>query len=217
MHTHYPHVFVLMQRVQHAVIEGYIRYQFIHCSRAKAAALAMQFEARYETEVSKYIRHRRKQAGIARARFFSVLDDDAMVRGFLMATKGAGLIEGEAMHDPSKSRIVLGAYELVHDGIGWSWRFTNRAMKDWRSRVHSAIARGDTQGLQQIVRYLYRTAGFRLVRRQVGELASYIRGEWRRLQKGKPPELPRFLPYIRRLPDNWTPNALDPALGPRGK
>ncbi|WP_257825106.1 hypothetical protein [Burkholderia glumae] len=220
MSARYHHLFVLMQRVQDAVIDGYTRYQIIRCDEMKAAQLSRKFAAAYETEISKQARWRRRRAGLACAKFLTVGNGDGTVTGFLMVTaEGAGLVRKEPLLDPSSKRIVVGSYELVHDGVGWSWRFTAEAMKHWRSRLHAAIARGDTVALQQLVRYLYRTAGFRLVRRQVGELAKYIGGESRRLRKGKgaSPNLPSFLPYMRRLPDDWTPGALAPGIIARGK
>ncbi|WP_321927197.1 hypothetical protein [Burkholderia sp. BCC1998] len=217
MSGHYQHIFVLMQRVQDALIKGYTGYQIIRCDEAKAAQLKRKFAAAYETEISKQARWRRRRAGLACAKFLTVGDADGAVTGFLMVTAGAGLVMKEPLLDPSRKRITIAAYELIHDGVGWSWRFTAEAMKQWRSRLHSAIASADTEELQQLVRYLYRTAGFRLVRRQVGELAKYIRGEWRRLRRGPPPELPSFLPYVRRLPDDWTPGGLPPSIIARGK
>lgn len=217
MHTHYRHVFVLMQRIQDSVIDGYERYQRIECSPEKGEKLGRQFHADYGTENDKHARYRAKRAGISRVRFFSI-EQDGQVLGFLMATAGRGLIQRETMLDPAKQRIEIGAYELIHDGVGWSWRFTKDAMKSWRERIHNAIARDDLAELQNTIRYLYRTAGFRLVRKQVGELGKYIRGEWRRLRKGTPPDLPTFLYYMRRLPDDWTPSSAPaPSIIARGK
>ena len=209
MHTHYLHRFVLMQRLQDALIDGYERYQFIECSPDKAAKLARQFANAYETGISQQARWRRRRSGIACAKFLSLHEaGNEMVTGFLMATReGKGLIRQEQLYDPSKKRIVLGSYELVHDGVSWSWRYTAAAMKLWRKRIHDAIAKDNMDALLTIIRSLYRSAGFRLVRKQIGLLANYIRGEWRRLRKGAPPDLPTFLQYIKRLPDDWTPGA----------
>jgi len=72
MHVHYQHRFVLMQRVQDAVIDGYDRYQQIACSPEKAAQLARQFAARYETEISTQSRWRGKRSGLACANFLTL-------------------------------------------------------------------------------------------------------------------------------------------------
>jgi hypothetical protein len=50
---------------------------------------------------------------------------------------------------------------------------------------------------------LYGSPGFRLVRRQVGMLSKWLRGEWTRLRKDNEsmPPLPTFLAYVRRLPN----------------
>lgn len=48
---------------------------------------------------------------------------------------------------------------------------------------------------------LYQSPGFRLVRRQVGMLARWLRMEWGKLRKEPMPELPTFLAYVRRLPN----------------
>jgi hypothetical protein len=47
---------------------------------------------------------------------------------------------------------------------------------------------------------LYRSAGFRGVRSQVGKAAALLRAEWRRRRGSEPmPRLPKVLPYVRRL------------------
>ncbi|PLP85404.1 hypothetical protein CYD26_24795, partial [Pseudomonas sp. FFUP_PS_473] len=87
MHVHYLHRFVLMQRVQDAVIDGYDRYQQIACSPDKAAQLARQFAARYETEISKQSRWRRKRSGLACAKFLSLKEATLTeVHALLMVT-----------------------------------------------------------------------------------------------------------------------------------
>lgn len=207
MHVHYLHRFVLMQRVQDAVIDGYDRYQQIACSPDKAAQLARQFAARYKTEISKQSRWRRKRSGLACAKFLSLKEATLTeVHALLMVTsEGAGSVQNEPLNDPAKRRIQLWGYELVHDGVGWSWRYTADSMKQWRTRIHKAIAVDNQAQLLTIVRSLFRSAGFRLVRKQIGELVNYLRGEWRRLRKGELPAIPTFLPYIKRLPDDWLP------------
>ncbi|MGF6510647.1 hypothetical protein [Paraburkholderia sp. 32] len=194
-----------MQRIQDALVDGYTEYQMIECSLDKAKELARQFAASYETEISKQARWRRRRSGIACAKFLTLADDQT-VRGVLMVTaEGKGLIRREALADANQARIQLGGYEMVHDGVSWSWRFSAATMKQWKTSIHRAIAKDDQNQLLEIIRRLYRCAGFRLVRKQVGELVNYIRGEWRRLRNGPPPPLPTFLPYIKRLPDDWSP------------
>ena len=50
---------------------------------------------------------------------------------------------------------------------------------------------------------LYNTPGFRLVRRQVGQLVTFARREWERLRPASGPKLNArtFLPYVTRLPN----------------
>lgn len=214
----YRHIFVLMQRIQDAVIDGYTQYQPIICDVLRARLLKRKFAVAYETEISASARWRRRHLELARAKFLILEDVDGTVFAFLMVTAdGVGCVRDEPLHDVSRRRIVLGAYELVHDGVGWSWRFTAEAMKEWRSKLRCAIAGNDTAAYWQLVRLLYESAGFRLVRRQVGELANYVRGEWRKVRKGSPPALPSFLPYMRRVSDDWTPNPVAPAIISRGK
>jgi hypothetical protein len=207
MPKNYGHIFVFMQRIQDALINGYQMYQRIECTADKAGKLRAKFARSFEIEISKQSRWRRRQSGLACAKFLTH-EVDGHVTGYLLVTnEGKGLVKTEPLLHATAKRIELMDYEIVHDGVGWSWRFTETKMKRWRTLFHDAIARDNLDQLLTHVRRLYRSAGFRLVRKQVGELANFIRGTWRRLRKGAPPDLPTFLPYVKRLSDDWTPSS----------
>jgi len=57
--------------------------------------------------------------------------------------------------------------------------------------------------IEKIMDALYHAPGFRLVRRQVGKLVAYAKGEWRRLRPDTSVAIRTrgFLPYVQRLPN----------------
>ena len=126
--------------------------------QGSAARTAVRGAARYETEISKQSRWRRKRSGLACAKVLSLREATlAEVHALLMVTsEGAGSLQSEPLHDPAKRRIQLWGYELVHDGVGRSWRYTADSMKQWRTRIHKAIAVDNQAQLLMIVRSLFR-------------------------------------------------------------
>jgi hypothetical protein len=70
-------------------------------------------------------------------------------------------------------------------------------------RLRNAIIAKNEVALEMAIASLYGSPGFRLVRRQVGMLSKWLRGEWTRLRKDNEPmpPLPTFLAYVRRLPN----------------
>ncbi len=99
------------------------------------------------------------------------------------------------------NRIRLPDYELVHDGVSWSWRMSQATYSFHQKRLRNAILARNDLLYGVAVASLYHSPGFRLVRRQVGMLARWLRLEWGKLRKEPMPELPTFLPYVRRLPN----------------
>jgi hypothetical protein len=70
-----------------------------------------------------------------------------------------------------------------------------------QKRLRNAILARNDLLYGVAVASLYQSPGFRLVRRQVGMLARWLRMEWGKLRKEPMPELPTFLAYVRRLPN----------------
>lgn len=135
----------------------------------------------------------------------------------LVVTDGVGRVAvREQLKFIGSERIELEGYELVHDGVSWSWQMTRKRFHYWKERIHAVAAkqpkvRGvgeDVEGrfdpdIEQVMDALYHAPGFRLVRRQVGKLVAYAKGEWRRLRPGTSVQIrPRsFLPFVQRLPN----------------
>jgi hypothetical protein len=102
--------------------------------------------------------------------------------------------------------LNLFGYELVRltkDGSDrpvWTWRMSAESYEALRSRVIDTVRRGDARTVRQLLVSLYRSAGFRGVRSQVGKAAALLRSEWKRRRGAEPmPRLPRLLPYVQRL------------------
>ena len=195
---------VVMQQLQDAVGHGFTYWHFGDVANSKMHQLRQKFHELYGTGESKFSRYRRRKAGRAAAMLveYPVGKKTAF---FLLATSGAGLIhERDTLRDGTqkKSRIELTGYELVHDGLTWSWRMTGQTYQSWKDRITRAISMNNDLELRRAIHTLFRTPGFRLCRKQVGYLSVFYRETWRRLRaKTDPmPPLPTFLAYVRRLP-----------------
>lgn len=216
-----PNRLTLMQRVQDAARHGFHGYFVGQVSREKWEKLSLKFAREYDTDMPRSTRSKRRKAGEAVALVYACppppWEPSGPIHFVLLATAGAGRIRArEQLLELQKNRLELEGYELVHDGVGWSWQMTAARYRYWRERIHSAAARPPAQrafhmedGLQldlhaeEILDALYHAPGFRLVRRQVGKLVAYLISEWRRLRPANEPQpRPRgFLPYVRRLPN----------------
>jgi hypothetical protein len=107
--------------------------------------------------------------------------------------------------DPTQ-RLELFEYELVRmtkegfDRPVWTWRMSAETYEALRTRVIDTVRRGDVHTVRQLIASLYRSAGFRAVRSQVGKTVALLRAEWKRRRGTEPlPRLPRLLPYVQRL------------------
>jgi hypothetical protein len=107
--------------------------------------------------------------------------------------------------DPAQ-RLELFGYELVRmtkegcDRPVWTWRMSAGTYEALRTRVIDTVRRGDAHTVRQLIASLYRSAGFRGVRSQVGKTVALLRAEWKRRRGTEAlPRLPRLLPYVQRL------------------
>ena len=93
---------------------------------------------------------------------------------------------------------------------------TRARQKYWANRIHEICAYPPAKrrekmrdgvlvdpDIEEVMDVLFNTPGFRLVRRQVGQLVTLAKREWQRHRPSNGPKLlPRtFLPYVRRLPN----------------
>lgn len=196
---------LLMQRLQDYARLDYRYYFQGEVGLDKLNSLSRKFAQQYETELSKFQRARRKRSGEAVTQFLVWIPTDSDKAHFwLMATEGKGRIhEYETLQDlrDKASRISLSDYELVHDGVSWSWRMTQATYSYHQKRLRNAILARNDFLLGVGIASLFQSPGFRLIRRQVGMLTRWFRLEWVKLRKEPVPALPTFLPYVRRLPN----------------
>lgn len=214
-----PDRVTFMQRVQAAPGLGYTRWFVGRVDAEKWPKLETKFAQRYGTNLDKGTRYRRRRSGevVALVYGFPVTGEKEIFY-CLLASEGKGLLNEleKDMKQFEKDRVKVDGYELVHDGKTWSWRMTQRTFSMWHNQIHRAASLppirrrkgNDALGTydhhaEEIMDLLYSTPGFRLVRRQVGKLACYMREEFKRLRPaGWPAPRPRtFLKYVQRLPN----------------
>lgn len=210
---------VFMQRVQHAAAREYHYYIVGAVEEAKFEKLAERFQTYYGVNDSKYSRHRRRARGEAVTVLHAVRFDQK-IHFCLMSTSGKGRVtERERLNDlrvkSSRLKSPCGKYQLIHDGRSWSWAMTKEQYQKWRERIHIIAAlpperrkittyNGETKDphIEKILDRLYAEPGFRMVRKQIGQLVVYLDHEWSR---HRPTSNPRpyqrtFLSYVRILP-----------------
>ena len=201
----YESKILAMQRLQDAARFDYCLYFQGEFGLEKLPAIAKKFAREYDTELTKSQRSRRKLSGEAVTQFLVWKPESGDAATFwLLTTGGKGrVMERESFVDlrDKEHRISLTGYELVHDGVSWSWRMEKTTYTNHQKRLRNAILAKNNLALDMAS--LFSSPGFRLVRRQVGMLSKWLRGEWLRLRKDTEPmpALPTFLAYVRRLPN----------------
>lgn len=216
-----PDRLTLMQRIQDAARHGYHHFTTGQTTPEKWSALGMKFDKLYATGLKKSTRSNRRRCGEAVSFAYGCQspphESPRVIRWVLLSTDGIGFVhEREQLLHMQMARLELDGYELVHDGVSWSWRMTKKRFQYWRDRIHAVAALhparrtigedaagkfdADAEAIQDA---LYNAPGFRLVRRQVGELVQFLRMEWTRLRPntGIQPRGRTFLPYVQRLPN----------------
>lgn len=212
----YRNSLILMQRIQQSVINEHFYYVTGEVDETRYSELERKFDFSYDTRLSRQSKYRRRKSGEAVAKLHAV-NTHGKIWFVLMATAGAGRVHvRENLRDvrDSENRLTSAkaAYELVHDGVGWSWRMTKARYNWYRERIHLTAALPPNRRriieindiicdfhAEKIQDTLYSEPGFRLTRRQVGTLKVYMREQWKRLRPGSGPQpLKRtFLPYVR--------------------
>ena len=167
-----------MQRLQDYARLDYRFYFQGEVGLEKLNSLSRKFAQQYDTELSKFQRARRKRSGEAVTQLLIWIPEDSdKARFWLMATEGKGRVhEYETLRDlrDKSNRISLSDYELVHDGVSWSWRMTQATYTFHQKRLRNAILARNDLLYGVAVASLYQSPGFRLVRRQVGMLARIV-------------------------------------------
>lgn len=207
----------LMQRLQQAVVKGSAtRYVVIEAStREQAEKLLKKFALVYDTDLTPSTKTRRRKAGEATTAAYCYerpqRENQARYWLVLMVSDGMGRIE---QHEKliavtnTNRRLELDGYELVHDGVKWSWRMVKPTYQYWEKRIRVVCSlppeRRKPREIEGLIDDLAKVPGFRLARRQVGNLYALLRREWQRLRPVSDvlPPLPTFLPYVRLLAKN---------------
>jgi len=141
------------------------------------------------------------------------------IQWVMMVTEGKGRIHSkEDLQNIEKKRLEIGGFELVHDGVCWTWKMTSARVRYWKKRILDIAKRSpekrkinidletrkasDTE-IEAVMDTLYRSPGFRLVRRQVGGLVAHANASWARYRPSSGPSIRKrtYLPYVRRLPN----------------
>jgi len=205
----------LMQRLQQAVSRGSAtRYAVVETdTREHAEKLLKKFSAAYDTDLTASTKSRRRQAGEATTAAWCYerpeRPDQARYWLVLMVSEGIGRVTEREKLMPvagSRTRLALDGYELVHDGVRWSWSMARPTYQYWEKRIRTVCAlppeRRKPQEIERLIADLAKVPGFRLARRQVGNLYALLRREWKRLRPTSDvlPDFPTFLPYVRALP-----------------
>lgn len=227
-----PNRLTLMQRIQDAARNGYTHYTVGQIERDKWPKLEAKFAGAYDTELPKSTRSKRRSAGESVSLLYGTepppYEPAAKVVWVLVVSEGKGRVHGrEQLRELRHQRIELDGYELVHDGVGWSWQMTQKRVNYWRERIHACAARRpeyrstgqDDAGaydpeIERIMDALYNAPGFRLVRRQVGKLVAYAKAEWKRLRPaGVQIRTRTYLPIVTRLPNQRQEKRPEAAAG----
>lgn len=218
----------MMQRLQQAAGNDYLFYTTGHTQRDKFDGLVHKFNLQYETGISRQSKTRRKRSGMATSCLHALhthwlphSNEEKQIWFVLMATKGMGRIHiREQLQDLRQRDYRLttpdGRYELVHDGVSWSWQMTKPYVQKYRERIHQIAALPTPRrrqiemdgivrdlAIERLQDQLYAEPGFRLIRRQVGQIVKYLRAEWKRLRPAAGPQLRQisYLPYVRFRPN----------------
>lgn len=204
----------LMQRLQQAVVKGSAtRYVTIETdTREQAEKLLKKFALVYDTDLTPSTKTRRRKAGEATTAAYCYerpqRENQARYWIVLLVSEGVGRVE---QHEKliavtnTNRRLQLDGYELVHDGVKWSWRMTKPTYQYWEKRIRIICAlppeRRKPQEIERLILDLAKVPGFRLARRQVGNLYTLLKREWKRLRPSTDvlPPTPTYLPYVRML------------------
>lgn len=206
----------IMQRVQRAVATNTVSRFAVRTFKTKQQAerFLKQCAAAYESEISPSSKSKRRKSGLAttttHAYEYPLKDAENRFWVILLVSDGMGLVEREDLQHIKQNRIEMDYYELVHDGSTWSWQMKSSTVKYWEDRIRRVCAAKPSSRspviAQSLVNSIEKAPKFRLVRKQIGNLFSLYRQEWRRLrpENDAMPSFPTFLPYVRQLPKDAT-------------
>ena len=101
---------------------------------------------------------------------------------WLLITKGRGSVWRleYGIRDAHQERIEIGGgYQLVHDSRSWTWKYREEHVLGLKESMRRAIVKRRDGDLNKLIADLYRTVGFRLARKQVGQIMGEGRQKWK--------------------------------------
>lgn len=184
---------LFLQRIQEAVAAGYCHAFLGSLPLEKAQKVVDKFAEVYGVNAGKDERYRRRARGLGNASLILRFNEDASIDFALLVTEGEHAAHHlERLSDARLRPLRYQEFELVWLTIKGrsrptlTWRLAPQGFEGWRARLHLHTARYDRVELYRDWFSLYRLPGFAGVRRQVGELVSYWRREWRQLRGDAP-------------------------------
>jgi hypothetical protein len=209
----------VMRRIQHHVSHGYFFWNAGQVPASKALNLASKFADLYGVNRTTNQRYRDKLKGFPSAvLYFYPKANSLDMFWFLLATDGdksANIFKLEKLKDTRKKGERLHwnhEYEVSrHNRKGnekpsFTWQMTEENWKAWQARIKKAGSSRDASLMRQAWWSLYRTPGFALIRKQVGQLTALCRKEWRRSHKESEfPGEPLKLYYVAPKKDESQP------------
>jgi hypothetical protein len=194
----------------------------------RACALVRKFRDLYLVHLPKDQRYRRKRAGLGNAHLVLWQPNiEAPILTFaLLVTPGdhpAHRLEKLRDAYDRRQRLQVGAdYELVQHTraappavagatpgtppkASLSWRLTAKREQAYRDEFRDLIRRNAIRDLVLRWHSIHRIVGFALARRQVFELRSMARAEWKRSRKGPFPAKGTRIAYVSRVPHHGPP------------
>jgi len=134
-----------LQRLQDAARNGYAYFVTGEVDLAKWPAMESKFDGLYNISMPKSTRAKRRKSGEAVCLLYGYQSNFnlgmARVAWTLVVTEGKGRVHGrEQLKLLKVDRITVAGYELVHDGVSWSWKMTTARVRYWRERISSIAA-----------------------------------------------------------------------------
>ena len=217
-----------MQRLADLVRLGHRHHVTGEVTLDRACALVRKFRDLYLVHLPKDQRYRRKRAGLGNAHLvlWQPNVEAPMLIFALLVTPGdhpAHRLEQLRDAYDRRERLQVGAdYELVqHTRAGppavagappgkspkasLSWRLTADREQAYRDEFRDLIRRNAVRDLVLLWHSIHRIVGFALARRQVFELRSMARAEWKRSRKGPFPVKGTRIGYVSRVPHHGPP------------
>lgn len=184
----------IMQQMIRYLSVGYINHTngVVHAS--KIAGLSKKLMSKYDTEIDKNRRTRRKKKGQGNAVYLCYPSrENVSFQFFLFLSPGTHFMRGcEKLKDATKKRqrvIFDECYEAIQlprkGGINsWTWRLTSAAYADVRAEISEIIrVKKSKAALKDYIATMERRPGFRGVRTQVNLLRWEAIKEWNRVHK----------------------------------